>query len=262
MYEKELNTVILAVKEAGRKILEIYETDFEVMTKEDESPVTKADLLANDIILTQLSKFNYAFISEESKNNDNRYNSEFVWVIDPIDGTKDFIQKTDDFSIMIGLLKNNEPVLGVVFAPALDKLYYAIKGEGAFLEQNGEKRKLNVSSRDLTQFKMTISRNHFSYEEEEIAKALNVCEYIKMGSTGIKFGYIAEGKGDFYLNRSINLREWDICAPYLILKEAGGDLYDNLGNPLKFNSKSLRMNNGVVCTNAKGKDEIIKILNN
>src|SRR6056297_3572822 len=123
------------IKKVGAEIMKLYEKDFEIKDKADSSPVTKADLLSNKLLVEILEKTNIPILSEEIKDNPERLSSDKLWIIDPLDGTKDFIQKTDEFSIMVALVEKGEPVLGIVYAPALGKIYYAEKNKGAYVEE-------------------------------------------------------------------------------------------------------------------------------
>ncbi|MDD3645893.1 MAG: 3'(2'),5'-bisphosphate nucleotidase CysQ [Candidatus Gracilibacteria bacterium] len=230
---------------AGKEIMKIYEGDFDVEIKEDNSPITIADKKANEIILKELENTYIPVLSEEKKDSLNRLDSEYLWVVDPIDGTKDFINKTGEFSIMIGLVKNGKPIMGVVYAPAKNKLYYAQAGKGSFLEENGETIKLEINKKN---HKILISRNHTTDKEFKLIEELNL-EAIACGSIGVKFGLIAEGKAGNYLNLSNKLKEWDLVAPQIILEEAGGKVTDTLGNCITYNTKQVNLENGCIGTN-------------
>lgn len=260
-YQEEINVLLPLVEKVGNKIMEIYSSDYEIMQKENESPVTKADLLSNEMLINGLKKFGYAVISEESENDKTRFENERCWVIDPLDGTKDFIQKTGEFSIMIGLLENNKPVLGVVYAPALDKLFYAEKDEGAFMLKKDSIVKLNVNeNNDISSWTMVRSRNHFTEKEQQIADNAGIKEFEKLGSIGIKLCEIALNKAQISMSTYTGLGEWDLCAPYIILQEAGGEVYDMQGKELQFNTKEMKMSKGYIATCKTSKENKDKIL--
>jgi 3'(2'),5'-bisphosphate nucleotidase len=236
--------VIDIIRKAGERVLEIYNSDFETEYKDDKSPLTLADLESEIILVEGLKKFNFGIVTEESKFSGNK---EKFWVIDPLDGTKDFIQKTDEFSIMVALVENNIPILGFVYAPALDKLYYAEKGKGSFLIEKGIEKKLNVNSINETKkLKMVISRNHFRQEDKDIALKLGVTDFISKGSVGVKYGFIAEGKADLCIYTTNFLGIWDSAAPHIILKEANGLIFDIFGNEPKYFCDKLKMDNGFI----------------
>jgi 3'(2'), 5'-bisphosphate nucleotidase len=229
-----------------------------ITIKEDLSPVTQADTEANEILLRMLGKTDFPILSEETLGISLPY-PETMWVIDPLDGTKGFIKNTDDFSVMIALLKAGKPVLSVVYAPALKKLYYALKDGGSFVEDAKGTRKLSVSDRIVPNLRAIRSINHVAQYMYEVEKALSVVETVSMGSIGIKAGLIGENKGDYYLTKGA-LGEWDICAPELLLTEAGGQATDGLGNPLIYGNTDYRIQNGIVFSNGKCHQEVLSAL--
>ena len=138
--DKELSVALKATELANKVIMDLYNKDYKTEIKEDDSPVTEADLKANEIIIKTLKEeFNdYGILSEEINDSLERLKKEFVWIIDPIDGTKDFIAKTDEFTVNIGLIYNHEVVLGVIGVPAKNEIYYASKGNGSYLLKNND----------------------------------------------------------------------------------------------------------------------------
>ncbi len=257
---RELREVIDLIKKAGREILKIYQREFKSYQKEDKTPVTEADFAAQKIILSGLRKYNYGIISEESKNNSPFTEKEKVWLVDPIDGTKDFLEKTGEFSIMIGLIDKGEPILGVVYKPIGEKMYFAEKGKGAFLKEGGKPlKKLKVSNvSSLADCCLLVSRFHLNDSEDLFIKDNKLKDVKHAGSTGIKVGLIAEGKADAYLNISDKTCQWDTCASEIILKEAGGKISDLKGGDLSYNCRELRNLNGILATNKKIHSQIIK----
>ncbi len=222
--EKELNTALMAAKLASEKILEIYSKDFSVCYKNDQSPLTEADILANQVILeTLINVFpEDGFLSEESTDDASRFIRKRCWIIDPLDGTKEFIKKNGEFSINIGLVDEGEVVLGVVYVPVRDRAYYAVKDEGAYRrESNGVVEKLNVSKR-AQPFNLLISRSHPSKKTISLiqVKAKDILSVSEMGSA-IKGCLIAEGLFDVYYNFGHSMK-WDTCAMQCIVEEAGG----------------------------------------
>ncbi len=265
---EELIELIPIMKKAGEEVLKIYSKDFKIYTKHDNSPVTDADLLVEKILLENLKKFDYGLISEETPREDVRFEKEKIWVIDPIDGTKGFINKTDDFSIMLGLLKrtnNGEylPEIGIIYLPVEDTFYYAAKNKGSYKQKGDQIIKLEVSKKkDIEDFTLLISRNHFNSIDEKICKEINIKNFIKVGSIGIKLAYIAEGKAELYFNTSKYLGEWDVCGPALILSEAGGEVFDIHNNELIFNSKNNKMEKGIIASNKTNHKKISQIISN
>jgi len=246
-------------RKAGEEVLCFYDLNkTKINTKENQTPVTETDLASEKIIVEGLAKFDYGILSEEMLSSSDRFDKKRVWIIDPLDGTSDFISRTGEFSIMIGLVENGEPILGVVYQPALDKMYYATKGAGAFLEEKGSIRELSVSVKNnFEDFVMVASRHHLMPLDENIFKNLGMKEMITQGSAGLKIGLITENKGDFYIAPSPKTGEWDICAGDIILSEAGGKTSDLNGDKIMYNKEQYNNENGFVVSNGVLHEEII-----
>ncbi|NQU99541.1 MAG: 3'(2'),5'-bisphosphate nucleotidase CysQ, partial [Parcubacteria group bacterium] len=198
----------------------------------------------------------------ESNNKTNKKDNKF-WIVDPLDGTADFIQKTGEFSIMVGLVENDTPILGVVYQPSKDKMYYAKLNKGAYLKENGETRKLQVSqTEDLSKCRIVFSKNHLGPRDIELAKLMGIKNIVKSGSNGIKIGLIAENKADIFFNLTDKMGKWDSCAPEIILKEAGGELSDTLGDKIRYNDKSMKNKQGILASNNIVHNKIINYLKN
>ena len=256
---QELEEVIRLVKRAGKRILEIYQGEFEIYQKKDGSAVTQADFASEKIILSGLRNYDYGFLSEESEDDLSRLGKERVWIIDPLDGTNDFVERTGEFSVMIGLVDKNQPILGVVYLPVGGKLYCAEKGKGAYLIESGHSVKLEVSNvSNLSQARFVVSRSHFSDLEKEFLIRNEIEQFIHAGSTGVKLGLIAEGKADGYLTFTDRTSQWDICAPEVILKEAGGEVTDLRGENFIYNHREVRNLYGIAASNKKIHHQIIK----
>ncbi|MDM8533788.1 3'(2'),5'-bisphosphate nucleotidase CysQ [Clostridiaceae bacterium HSG29] len=238
MYEKELKICKEVVLEASKKILEIYNTDFKVMKKEDKSPITLADIEANRIIIARLKEeFDYLLVSEESVKHKQFCDKNVCFIIDPIDGTKEFVKKNGEFTVNIAMLKNDVLVMGVVYAPVLDEMYYAIKGEGAFFEKDGTLKKINVSDR-IGKVNVLISRSHqwersVKLLEENKNRIINVT---RMGSS-LKGCKIAAGEQDIYYRFGPTCI-WDTAAMQIIVEEAGGVLKLLNGNKINYKKKN------------------------
>lgn len=222
--QKELDTAIGAALLAGEKIMEVYRKDFTICYKDDQSPVTDADLQANNIILEVLTKAfpDDGMLSEEVSDDSSRFVRKRCWVVDPLDGTKEFIKKNGEFSVSIGLVDEGVVVLGVIYIPVRKRLYYAVQGEGAFRrESNGECVSLSVSDRTRP-FNLLISRSHPSKRTVNLLTAMaeDILSVTEMGSA-IKGCLIAEGLYDVYYNFGHSMK-WDTCAMECIVHEAGG----------------------------------------
>jgi 3'(2'), 5'-bisphosphate nucleotidase len=246
-----------AAQEASAAVIPHYGTTaFEL--KEDNSPVTKADEAAHDVLMRVLGESGIPILSEESAGIPLPY-PDRLWIVDPLDGTMGFLKHTDDFSVMIALLENGRPVIAVVHAPVLKKCYFATKDGGAFIETENGTRTLKASVREVPNLRGLLSVNHAAPYMFEVCKKLEVTEKVAIGSIGIKAGYIAEDLADFYLTRGA-LGEWDVCAPELILTEAGGMVTDERGEPLCYGNEDHRLKHGVVFSNGVCHEDVLMAL--
>jgi len=223
-----LNIAKEAAIKAGDKILQIYGNEFSVSYKEDKSPLTIADQKANDIIESYLLKTNIPILSEEGKLTEykDRKNWKLLWIVDPLDGTKEFVKRNGEFTVNIALVKNGKPILGVIFVPVMGWLYYG-SSNGSFREINKKKVKLPLDKKS-TNFKVVGSRSHQSPETkeyfEDIKKRKKNVEIVSMGSS-LKICLVAEGSADVY-PRFAPTMEWDTAAGHAIAKYAGKKLID------------------------------------
>jgi 3'(2'), 5'-bisphosphate nucleotidase len=246
-YETILPTLIELAQSAGRKILEVYKDseNWNVSQKAPDSPLTRADIESNEIICKGLEKlaFLHPIISEENKEADysERKNWEYAWLIDPLDGTKEFINREDDFVVNIGLVHHGVPILGVVHVPVSGETAFAIKGLGAFLiKKDGTKQKLQVANVDKNApgLKIICSRSHFSDETKAFLAQYDSPQLVNRGSA-LKFLMLAAGEAHFY-PRLAPTMEWDTCAPQIILEEAGGSVLQyNTNIPVIYNKENL-----------------------
>jgi len=222
-----IQDIVTIAKEAGKAIMQVYKQDFEVEYKQDSSPLTLADKKANDIIedgLNQLS-VNLPILSEEGKEvpyEDRKY-WEYFWLVDPIDGTKEFVKKNDEFTVNIALIHKDMPVLGVVYAPALDVCYWAKQDEGAFKDE----RKLPLKTADQRNtYKIVASRSHMSDETQAFIDAIDTDkekELISIGSS-LKICLVAEGEADIYPRLGPTM-EWDTGAAHAVAREADKEIH-------------------------------------
>lgn len=247
----ELQTAKDLALQAGEILLKHYAGELSVEWKGKNDPVTAADREASRFIVGELRRLfpHDAILSEEEKDDLRRLESPRVWVIDPMDGTKEFIARRGEFAVMIGLAFNGEARLGVVYQPTEGKLYSAAPENGAFLSQGGTTRQLQVSdAAEFANATMAVSRSHLSGTTEAIRKKLGIEHTIQTGSIGIKIGLICERQADVYIQgRGTSL--WDTCGPEAILREAGGTITDALGNSFRYNVAETRNLHGVIATN-------------
>lgn len=254
MFEKELEVALKAAKQCTPLILEIYNSDnIGLEIKEDNSPVTKADKVADNTIRKILHEAfpSYALLTEESEDDKSRLSNDYVWIVDPIDGTKEFVAHSDEFTINIGLSYKHEPVLGVILIPVTGEIYYAIKGQGAYY-QKGEKRvKIHVNFRtnDLTTL---VSRFHSNDDEQAmIAKHSGKIKHQKVVGSSIKGCVIAKGEAEMSYRFSSNTKEWDTCAMQTIVEEAGGLLLKFTGERILYNREDVYNRGGYVICNCR-----------
>lgn len=256
----DIQALLDIIKEAGSHVLEIYNADnenWEVSAKDDNSPLTKADRAANDFICQKL-KDQYPdipIISEENKEVDyeERKQYELFWLIDPLDGTKEFIKRNGEFTINLALVQGDKPVAGIVYAPALGRLYYGAKEQGAYLwNEHNEIHQLEANTFSMTDegLHLVASRSHTNEETEGFINQFKAPELVSMGSS-LKFMLVAEGKADIY-PRIAPTMEWDTGASQIIVEEAGAKVlnYEDQ-QPLTYNKEDLHNPWFVVYGNVK-----------
>jgi 3'(2'), 5'-bisphosphate nucleotidase len=255
---EELKIAIETAREAGQILLQYYDTDLTVETKENNTPVSNADYAADNFIVKNLkTHFSYPILSEESVDDEERLRAEKVWIVDPLDGTKDFIAKTGEFTVCIALVENNQPILGVVYRPTTRELFYAQKGSGSFRELDGNAERLSASACDLiSDAKFIVSKlndKHAAFMDRIGAK-----NRVRVGSAALKVCKVAQGEYDAYFILNPKLSEWDDCAAGLILTEAGGEVSDVFGNPLPYNQKNVSRVKGILASNKNLYKELLK----
>ena len=242
--KKHLEQLIDIAYKAGKVILDIYESnDLGIEYKSDESSLTKADKAANEVICAGLAKItpNIPIISEENKEilYDARKNFEYFWMVDPLDGTKEFIKKNGEFTVNIALIHNQKSIAGVVYAPVLDKMYYAIKEQGAYIIKDNELVSLvaNKYHKTDSHLKIVCSRSHLNDATQAFLNDYTQPKLISKGSS-LKFLMLAEGKAELY-PRLAPTMEWGTAAAHIILTESGGHISQVDGTPLLYNKENL-----------------------
>lgn len=259
-FQKELEIAKQAMQKASKKVLEIYNTNFEVAYKEDKSVITKADLASSEIILSHIQSHfpDDGFLSEEVKDDLSRLEKERVWIIDPIDGTKEFVEKSEEFSIVVALTIRGLPVLGLIAAPCLNEIYYATKNQGAYKQKDDKIEKITPSEKtDPLDFKLVKSKYFATSKLLAFLKAAGFNNVVAVGSA-LKMCHIARGKIDAYYKFG-HCYEWDICAADIILKEAGGLLTDLHGNNILYNKKDT-LQKGFLASNGKVHDQLVDLV--
>jgi len=254
----ELDIAIKAAQEASNAILEIYKNDYNTFTKSDNSPVTDADLKSNKVINEILSNTKYSILSEEDLDDQSRLLKDMIWIVDPLDGTSDFIDKTGEFTVMIALIQNKKPILGVIAWPTEKTLFVAQKNCGAFRYSNDKWDKISVTQIDeLSKCRTVGSRHHLSDKEKKFIKKIAVKNFTSIGSS-LKVGKISSGEAEAYITTTNKMKEWDTAASYCIISEAGGKMTDMVGNELTYNNKDVYHKNGILVTNGLIHDKIIE----
>lgn len=252
-----IEKVVAIAVEAGRAIMEVYDGEIAVSRKDDDSPLTQADLAAHQIIEQGLSQLTpeLPILSEESEALPymQRRAWDSYWLVDPLDGTREFIKRNGEFTVNIALIENHSPVLGVVYAPALDLLFYAAKGEGAF-RKLGSKPPQPVRARafDSTQVTVAGSRSHAGERLISFLSNMGPHMLISMGSS-LKICLVAEGRADVY-PRLGPTSEWDTAAAQCVLEEAGGRLVGTDNRPFRYNTKESLLNPDFFATGASSHD--------
>ena len=254
----ELDIAIKAAQKASNTILEIYQSDYNTFTKSDDSPVTDADLKSNKVINEILSNTKYSILSEEDFDDQSRLSKDMIWIVDPLDGTSDFIDKTGEFTVMIALIQNKKPILGVIAWPTEKILFVAQKNCGAFRYSNHKWDKISVTKIDeISKCRTVGSRHHLSDKEKKFIKKIGIKDFTSIGSS-LKVGKISSGEAEAYITTTNKMKEWDTAASYCIISEAGGKMTDMVGNELTYNNKDVYHQNGILVTNGLIHNKIIK----
>ncbi len=249
--ERLLEGVAGICRQAGDAILEVYDRqDLGIQTKSDQSPLTAADLAAHQIIMRGLNELapDIPVLSEESDQIPfelrEKWSSYFL--VDPLDGTKEFINRNGEFTVNIALIENHQPVLGVVFVPVQDVLYRGVVGTdkaNASVEREGKKQTISTRQMDTRDLTVVASRRHGSETMEECMQALNKQFTVRTENVGssLKFCMIAEGKADLY-PRLAPTSEWDTAAAQAVVEAAGGSVVDSSFNSMRYNTKESILN--------------------
>ncbi|MGI9223179.1 MAG: 3'(2'),5'-bisphosphate nucleotidase CysQ [Woeseiaceae bacterium] len=235
-----IEPIVALAREAGDAILEVYATDFDVQSKDDESPLTQADLASHRCIVAGLEAQTpeLPIISEESglPGFDERGRWSRYWLIDPLDGTKEFVNRNGEFTVNIALIEAGTPVFGVVHVPVQGKTYVGCEGHGAEL-RTGERpaQKIRVADTSASPVRVVGSRSHRGASLDAFIRNLGDCDLVPMGSS-LKFCVVAEGGADVY-PRLGPTSEWDTAAAQAVVEQAGGAVVTLDGKPMMYNQK-------------------------
>jgi 3'(2'), 5'-bisphosphate nucleotidase len=250
-FSQLVEIAIRASEEACNSILEVYNSnDFQTEVKGDNSPLTRADKNAHKVIVSHLSKTNLPILSEEGKqiSYEQRKTWDTFWMVDPLDGTKEFLKRNGEFTVNIALIQNQKPILGVVALPVTGEVYYACRGEGAFVKRTGGTTQLERRPKfDVTKggLKVVASRSHMSEETQAYIQKLKDPILVSKGSS-LKFMLLAEGLADVY-PRFAPTMEWDTAAAHAIVNEVGLEVIQkDTAQPLLYNKEDL-LNPHFIC---------------
>tara|TARA_B100001758_G_C18415598_1_gene619307 strand:- start:4283 stop:5089 length:807 start_codon:yes stop_codon:yes gene_type:complete len=242
------------IEEAGRSIIHIYENyDSNYITKEDNSPLTKADTISNKIIMDGLRSLtpSLPILSEEEASIPLSVRSKWnqFWLIDPLDGTKEFIKKNGEFTVNIALIANNQPIFGLIYVPVTKELYYGSDETGSYRIKDSNAERIRVRKSSSNDIKVVTSRSHSSDEVLSFIRKIKHASTISIGSS-LKFCLIASGKADIY-PRFGPTSEWDTAAGEAILKFAGGETLTMNNTPISYNQKESTINPSFIAASSK-----------
>ncbi|MEB3226580.1 MAG: inositol monophosphatase family protein [Synechococcus sp.] len=260
MNQQRLEEVLAIARQvgwgAGDILRQFYKGDVQDISDKKDGPVTKADLAANHYILEtfreKLGTEDFAYLSEETYDG-NRIEHPWVWIIDPLDGTRDFIDQTDEYAVHICLVHAGRPVIAVVVVPEAEKLYFALKGSGTYCEtRDGQLTKMSVSERSHpADLYLVASRTHRDQRFQDLLDRLPFKDRNYVGSVGCKIAHILEQQSDVYISLSGKsaAKDWDFAAPELILTEAGGKFSYFEGNEVLYNQGDVVKWGGIMASN-------------
>jgi 3'(2'), 5'-bisphosphate nucleotidase len=258
----DLEFAVTIAREAGAVAMRFYTPSIAVERKAGGEPVTAADEAANELLVGRI-QVRYprdAVLAEESPPGDDRFQAHRVWMIDPLDGTKEFIARNGEFAVMVGLAVDGRPMVGAVYQPDGDVLYLGAVGVGAWIERAGGKREPLAASRepDPAKMRLAVSRSHKPKIVDQICRQLGITHETPSGSVGLKIGMISTQRADLYLHPSGGTKDWDTCAPEAIVHAAGGKITDVFGEPLRYREADVENRTGVVASNGMAHERIIE----
>lgn len=246
--------------QAGEVVMSHYGTDYDVEDKAGQ-PVTVADNESNELIVNALKERfpDDSILAEETPVTDQKWRTaERCWIVDPLDGTSDFVKGRVGFAVMIGLCVKGKPVMGVVNVPKAGRMFLGLEGEGAEEERDGERHVLKTSARaETSELRVICSIAHRDEALEKMLAALEPLETLSVGSVGYKVGKIVADEADIYVAPTTHICLWDTCGPEAILNAAGGKFLDMDGNPLVYTGPSLKHGRGILATNGASADNVV-----
>jgi 3'(2'), 5'-bisphosphate nucleotidase len=262
-WEHEERFAAELARQAGEVVLRFYGEGVRVEWKGKNDPVTAADREANALIVDALAREfpGDGILAEESADDRRRLSRERLWVVDPLDGTREFVDRNGEFVVMIALCDHGRPVAGAIFHPTTSTLLRARAGGGAWAEDSAGVQRLHVSARnDLTDFRLLVSRSHRSAKLDAVRAALGLTHEEPCGSVGLKMARLARGDADLYVHMGGGTKEWDLGAPEILIREAGGTLTDIHGATIPYNREDVRTPTAFVASNGARHREILERL--
>lgn len=251
------------VREAGALVLQVYGTEFEVRSKGREGPVTEADRRANDLIVARIREAYPAdaVLAEESPDDPARLGNRRVWHVDPLDGTREFVGRTGDFAVLVGLAVAGRAAMGVSFEPLSGRLLLAARGHPTMVEREGRRHPARVSRTPPGgPIHLAASRSRLGPRTSRLIERLGVQEVSRVGSVGLKAGLVATGGCDAYVHPGWGTRSWDSCAAEVLVEQAGGRFTDTEGRPLRYDRRDTRNLSGLVASNGRLHEVILAAL--
>lgn len=263
----ELDIALRAAVRAGKAVLDIYRRSAagEAGEKEDGSPITEADLASHHILTGELGRTGHAILSEEEDpagrtGGADRSKSDTVWIIDPLDGTADFVDRTGEFTIMVALVRKKTPVVGVILWPLASTAFVAQRGLGAFRYSAGGWERISVTGiTALPECRAVGSRHHLTGGEKAFIARLGVSSFTSIGSS-LKACMVSAGEAEAYITTTDKMKEWDTAASHCIVTEAGGRMTDVRGEELTYNNRDVRHLHGILATNGAVHERIVNEL--
>lgn len=245
-----LEKMVLAGNRASRKIAEIYDRGFDVHIKEDNSPVTTADLASDDIIRETLQDIDAYYLSEEETDSPARLTKKSLFIVDPLDGTQDFVNRDGSFSVNIAYVEDHQVLLGVIYLPTKQSYCYAVKGKGSYLVQEGKERRIHVSDRKEGLIYLASKTHENPMEKAVYERHSSMISRVERLGASMKGVYLASGLGDASIRYTDMTKEWDTCAMDLIVQEAGGVFLDTKKRKFTYNRKDVYNRDGYCMFNS------------
>lgn len=263
-YEKELETALRAARSASARIIELSGPGVEVRYKAKNDPVTAADEAATQVILKHLAEHfpGDPVLIEERKDDRRRLGADRVWIVDPLDGTREFIDRIPEFCVMIGLVEKGVPVLGVVLIPLTGTAFVGVRGAGARrIDRERHESLLSMEpAPSVSQMRLVVSRSHRSEKITQAMKLLEIEREVPSGSVGVKVSKMILGQADLYIHLGPGIKLWDACAPDAILGAAGGVMTDPAGHPIDYTAEDVHCSTGLLASGGTHHDELVNRL--